>query len=226
MERAEELTRLLGSLVREKAERRPAEPFALAISGGSSPERLFKLWSGSYRELILWSNIMLFWVDERVVPPDHPESNYGNAKSLFLDNVSIPSQNIYRIEAESGAGLASENYSAIVNSILPVKSGYPLFDLIILGIGDDGHTASIFPGQNDLLKSRFAYAPSVNPYTGQQRVTMTAGTIMASANVVFYLRGESKRAILERLKSGEDTQNMPSSYFINKFGENSIYYDV
>ncbi len=226
MERAQELTRLLDSLVREKAKKLPGEPFALAISGGSSPELLFKLWTGSYRESLLWDNISLFWVDERVVPQDHPESNYGNAKSLFLDKVSIPAERIYRIETESGALVAAQKYSALVKSILPVKESFPVFDLTILGIGDDGHTASIFPGQNNLLNSPMAYSQSVNPYTGQHRVTMTGGTIMASVNVIFYLRGESKRAVLERLLSGEDTQNMPSSYFINKFGENSIYYDV
>lgn len=226
MERAEELTRLLDSLVRKKAEKFPEEPFNLAISGGSSPERLFKLWSGRYRDLILWNKVSLFWVDERCVPPDDPESNYGNAKSLFLDNVSIPSEQIYRIEAEGDVNDAAGRYSKLVKSILPLKDGFPVFDLIILGIGDDGHTASIFPGQDNLLNSPLAYSPSLNPYSGQGRVTMTGGTIKAASNVLFYLKGESKSATLERLRSGSNTRNMPSSYFIKEFGEKSIYYDV
>ncbi len=226
MERAEELTRLLDTLVREKADRSPGEPFALAISGGGSPERLFKLWSGRYRELILWERISLFWVDERGVPPDHPESNYGNAKSLFLDNVSISSEHIYRIESERDIIDAAGRYSKLVNSILPLKDGFPVFDLIILGIGDDGHTASIFPGQNNLLNSPLAYAPSLNPYSGQGRVTMTGGTINAAANVLFYLKGESKSATLERLKAYDSALMMPAAYFLKQFGENSVYYDV
>ena len=226
MERAIALTRLLDFLIREKAANFPDEKFALAISGGGSPHGLFALWSGIYREIIPWERVSLFWVDERAVSPSDPESNYGNAKSLFLDKMSIPRESVYRIVADIDTTLAAQEYSNLVKSKMAVKDGYPVFDLIILGVGDDGHTASIFPGQNDLLFSQEAYAPSVNPYTGQQRVTMTGGTISNAKNVVFYLKGESKKAILEKLEAGDESADLPAAFFLKKFGENSIYYDM
>jgi len=226
MERAIALTRLLDSLIREKAANFPDEKFTLAISGGGSPQGLFALWSGIYKEIIPWEMVSLFWVDERAVAPSDPESNYGNAKSLFLDKISIPRESVYRIVADIDTTLAAREYSNLVKSKMAVKDGYPVFDLIILGVGDDGHTASIFPGQIDLLFSPDAYAPSVNPYTGQQRVTMTGGTISNAKNVVFYLKGESKKTILEKLEAGYKTADLPAAFFLKKFGENSIYFDM
>jgi 6-phosphogluconolactonase len=225
MERAVELTRHLDFMVKTKAKQLPDESFMLAISGGSSPLSLFELWSGIFRETILWENISLFWVDERAVPPNDPESNYGVAKRFLLDKIPLSPARIFRIEAEKDVREAALNYSNLISNILPVKDGFPIFDLVILGIGDDGHTASIFPGQTGLFSHSMAYAASVNPYTGQQRVTMTGKTIETAKNVMFYVRGESKQDILNRLRESDSNENLPASHFLKLFGDESLYYD-
>ena len=127
-----------------------AGKFTLAVSGGSTPRQLFELMAGdTYRNQIEWSNLFLYWVDERCVPPTDEQSNYGmTAKALRLETLPLPKEQIFRIQGEDDPKEEDERYTALVEQNLPkAVSGLPQFDLIILGIGDDGHTSSIFPHQ-------------------------------------------------------------------------------
>jgi len=222
---SKELTDMLIMMIDEKSISNPSSLFSLAISGGGSPLRLFKLWSQEYRDSIPWHKISLFWTDERAVPQDDIESNYGSAKKHLLDRVPVPSKQIHRIVGESSPDDESLRYSALLKSMLPHKDGFPVFDLIILGIGADGHTASIFPGQESLYSDNRAYAPSLNPYSGQKRVTMTGKTILNSNKSVFYLTGEEKRETVEMVIKNSGESRYPASFFLEHLTISSIFWD-
>lgn len=199
--------------------------FSLAISGGNSPVRLFELWTTKYANAIEWEKIALYWVDERSVPPDHPESNYGNAKRLLLDKVPLLNDNIFRIFGENDAKEEAERYSkqALIN--LPHVSGFPVFDMVILGVGDDGHTSSIFPGQQDLLTSDKPFAPSVNPYSGQKRVAMTGNTVKYAKRPLYFINGISKSDAVEKLLIMKDNPEYPAAWLTRYMREPFIFWD-
>ncbi len=199
--------------------------FYLAISGGTSPVNLFSLWRGDYAEKIPWRKIELFWVDERCVPPDDPESNYGQAKIHLLDNIAIPEKQIHRIRGEEDPLSEAERYSVLVKSILPSRDGVPIFDFVVLGVGDDGHTSSIFPGQNHLYDLKEPYSNSINPYSGQRRVAMTGLPMTMAAMTAFYLTGLSKTAIMNNIyKKGADT-TYPAGYILKHAVNSNVFWD-
>ena len=141
------------------------DAFNLAISGGHTSELLFHLWAEIYPQSLPWQRVHLYWVDERCVPPTDGDSNYGLAKRTFLNHVKIPHDQIHRILGEANPDHEAQRYSDLVKKNLPDNDGFPQFDLLILGIGTDGHTSSIFPEQKDLLNYPTPYAVSVHPET-------------------------------------------------------------
>lgn len=217
--RAHQLTLLLIEMLNKKKE----DYFYFAISGGNSPLSLFSLWAGEYKDLISWDRVKLFWVDERAVPPEDDDSNYGSAKKHLLDKINIPTSNIFRIKGEEEVGREAMRYSMLVKKHLPIKDNFPVFDMVILGIGEDGHTSSIFPGQEHLYNHRDPYAPSVNPYSGQLRIAMTGSTILAAKKSVFYLTGASKIETVEMVKSNIGNPKYPASYLLKELGSSSIF---
>ena len=219
---AHALTRAFMDIVNGKKE---GEYANIALSGGSSPSVLFSLWSGEYKEMILWERVRFFWVDERMVPPENKESNYGNAKRELLDRVPLPAGSVHRIMGENDTAEEAVRYSKLVSSLLHVKEGFPVFDLVLLGIGEDGHTSSIFPGQEYLLDFPQPFAPSVNPYSGQPRVAMTGKTILFASKVVFYLNGSNKKEILDMVTAKGSSTSYPSAYFLERLGSDSVFFD-
>lgn len=219
---AHALTRAFVDIVNGKKE---GEYANIALSGGSSPSVLFSLWSGEYKEMILWERVRFFWVDERMVPPENKESNYGNAKRELLDRVPLPAGSAHRIMGENDTAEEAVRYSKLVSSLLHVKEGFPVFDLVLLGIGEDGHTSSIFPGQEYLLDFPQPFAPSVNPYSGQPRVAMTGKTILIASKVVFYLNGSNKKQILDKVTAKGSATLYPSAYFLERLGSDSVFFD-
>lgn len=200
--------------------------FNLAISGGSSAELLFRLWAEMYVKSIPWHRIHLYWVDERCVPPTDGDSNYGLAKRLFLDKVKIPRTQIHRIIGETDPENEAKRYSDIVRKNLPSSDGYPAFDCIILGIGADGHTSSIFPGQNDLLCHPDPYAPSFNPYSGQKRIAMTGQPLLRSSMTIFYVAGTEKAGILSEITQSEaQAGKYPAGYIYYHSSHGEIFLD-
>lgn len=173
---------------------KPSGPFFWALSGGSTPKLLFKLLAEEYRDKIEWSRIHFFWGDERCVPHDDPESNFGEVKRLLFDHVPVVWSQVHAVETDLSPEAAAEAYSTTMLSILPTNErGLPVIDVNMLGMGGDGHTASIFPNNMEaLLHNKQVCAVATHPESGQQRVTMTGPVLNASAEVTFLITGNGK----------------------------------
>lgn len=181
----------------------------IALSGGSTPGRLFRLWGENFGPAINWENIHFFWVDERCVPPDDPESNYKMAHDLFLEPLGVPSCNVHRIKGEMPAEAEAGRYAEELEEELPTENGYPVFDMIMLGLGSDGHTASIFPDQMQLLDTDDTCAVAEHPASGQQRVTLTGRVLNNAREVVFLATGKGKR---ERVREILNKEHIAGQY--------------
>lgn len=171
----------------------------IALSGGNTPKLLFETLAENYKEKIKWEFINFFWVDERCVPPDNMDSNYGMTKRYLLDKINISGSNIHRIKGEDEPVNEVLRYSKEVAITVPMERGLPQFDLILLGLGIDGHTASIFPNQMQLLESEKIYETAVQPETKQERITLTGKVINNAKQVYFLVSGIDKALVLSRL---------------------------
>jgi 6-phosphogluconolactonase len=187
----------------------------VALSGGSTPRRLYELLTTDrYRHRVAWDRVEFFWVDERAVSPDHSDSNYRMVRQVLLEPLAIPTAHIHRIEGErndlDAAALAYEREIARVFGVLP--DAPPLaFDLVLLGMGTDGHTASLFPG-TDLAgeASRWVVSQYV-PAIAANRVTMTPRLLNASRHVMFLVAGTEKADALALVLDGaRDPQRLPA----------------
>lgn len=168
-------------------------PFFWCLSGGSTPKLLFKLMAEEYQDKIDWNRLHFFWGDDRMVPYDDPESNYGEVKSLLFDHVPVIPSQIHPVPTDLEPEEAARAYAATITELLPRNSdGLPIFDLNMLGMGGDGHTASIFPDSMGLLTDERVCAVAHHPESGQVRVTITGPVINASDEVVFLITGNSK----------------------------------
>lgn len=171
----------------------------IAFSGGSTPILLFQHLSKTGEDKIDWNMVHIYWVDDRCVPPDHPESNFGMTKKHLLDHIPLPAKNIHRIIGEANPKIEAQRYSEELLSQIPLNDNIPRFDLIVLGIGDDGHTASIFPNQMDLLKSNSICAVGIHPVSGQNRITLTGKTICQGKEVIFLVTGSGKASVVAEI---------------------------
>lgn len=185
--------------------------FTVALSGGSTPRRVFELLAGEeFKEFIDWPNVHVFFGDERMVPPDHAESNYRMANEALLARVPVPPENVHRIE---GLGDAAANASAYESAMRGLfgDAEWPRLDLVLLGMGDDGHTASLFPGSEALNERRLWVAPNWVEKLGAWRVTLTAPAINAARHVLFLVNGAAKAGRLREVLKGEpDPSRLPS----------------
>ncbi len=171
------------------------EKYNVALSGGSTPDILFRLWADEYALTTPWEKFRFFWVDERCVPPTDEASNYGRFKVLLSDKVPDlkEGENVFRIIGEADPKAEAMRYSELVMQLVQQ------FDCIILGIGEDGHTSSIFPGQEQLLSASQPYMPSVHPTTGVKRVAMTGKLMMHAKQTIFMVTGSGKSNIINRI---------------------------
>jgi 6-phosphogluconolactonase len=175
--------------------------FLVALNGGNTPVRLFQLLGTDFREQVNWSKVQIFWGDERCVPPDDPGSSYGQARDILLSRVPIPDPNVHRIKGEIGPVEASKECSLALTAFSSPPLDWPRFDLVYLGMGEDGHTASLFPG------SPMDVAEPVIPVTAQyqdrpaNRVTLTPVVFNSARKVVFMVTGENKANILAEVLS-------------------------
>jgi 6-phosphogluconolactonase len=180
--------------------------FTWALSGGSTPRPLYEaLASDPYRERLPWSALHLFWGDERHVPPDHPESNYRMAREAMIDRVPVPRGNVHRVTAEDpDAQRAAAAYEEELRAFFALAPGeWPVFDLMLLGIGPDGHTASLFPGGAALReRDRLVVAPWVEAQR-TFRLTMTPPVLNHSRLSLFLVSGEDKAGALRAVIEGE-----------------------
>jgi 6-phosphogluconolactonase len=175
-----------------------------ALAGGSTPEALYQLLAGrDHVGRVDWSKVHFFWGDERCVPPDHPDSNYRMATMAFLDTIAAPRQNVHRMEGELDPELAADRYQAELERHfeLRVGQGFPEFDLILLGMGADGHTASLFPGTPGLEEARRWVVANRIEALGTTRLSLTLPVINAAAHVLFLVAGADKAERLAQVLS-------------------------
>lgn len=166
--------------------------FIWMLSGGNTPKLVFRKIAANFRDVIDWDRVKIFWGDERCVGPDDDESNYKMARENLLDHVPIPSSNIFRIRGEANPVEEAVRYSQLFKRHVHPNQGFPQADLVMLGMGEDGHTASIFPVNIDLFKSDALFEPSEHPETRQKRITATGMIINHAKVVVMVAPGEAK----------------------------------
>jgi 6-phosphogluconolactonase len=177
--------------------------FTVALAGGSTPQRAFELLASErFSQQLDWSRAHIFFGDERTVPPDDAESNYRMANEALLSRVGLPAQNIHRIngvgDAVSNALLYEDELRTFFND-----DAWPRFDLVLLGMGDDGHTASLFPGTKALAEQAAWVAANWVEKFASYRITLTVPAINRAAHILFLVTGENKAARLKDVLQGE-----------------------
>ncbi len=177
------------------------DQFLVALNGGGTPTRLFQMLATDFHNKVDWNKIHFFWGDERCVPPDDPGSSYGQARELLLSRVPIPESNIHRVKGELAPVEASKEYSLILKAYASPPLDWPRFDLVYLGMGEDGHTASLFPGSPVNVSE--AALPVIAPYQDRpaNRVTLTQLVFNSARMVVFMATGEKKAITLAEVLS-------------------------
>lgn len=202
-----------------------AQPqFDIALSGGRTPKKLFKLLVEKYKDSIPWERIRFWWGDERCVPPDDEKSNFKMANEILFSKIDIPQNNIHRIKGENNPEEEAIRYSEEIAENLNLRHGIPVFDMIILGLGEDGHTASIFPGQLDLIEDERTCAVSEHPLTGQKRVTLTGKVINNASRIFFLVTGANKSFRISEIMNDDEAAKLLPAYFISPENGQLIWY--
>ena len=193
----DELSLFFGELLKERINELPeGHNFSMALSGGSTPKAVFRFLAEHFNKQIPWEKVQLFWGDERCVPTDDKESNYRMANENLLTHIPIPESNIFRIKGEIDPQEEALKYKKVVEQNVTMEEVMPVFDLFMLGMGDDGHTASVFPDHSELFQSDRLFEVAVHPETGQQRITATGKLINHARVIVFLVTGEAKSSVV------------------------------
>jgi 6-phosphogluconolactonase len=186
--------------------------FAISLSGGSTPRRLYQLLAEPpFREAMPWDRIHWFWGDERFVPPDHPDSNYRMVREALLSRSPIPAANVHQIETSGDPAAAADAYEWTLKSYYGAETldpARPLFDIELLGLGPDGHTASLFPGTK-VLEERRRWVAEVVGAKPEERITLTYPALESSRHTAFLVAGADKREPLSRVLAGD--RELPSA---------------
>ena len=178
-----------------------SKPVHISLSGGSTPKLLFKtLAQAPYATDVNWNNLHFWWGDERCVEPTDPESNFGEANELLFQNVVIPAENIHRIRGEEDPAVESARFTQEMEAVIPHKNGMPAFDWILLGMGTDGHTASLFPNQTNFDDPALSVI-ATHPESGQKRISKTARLLENADRITYLVLGESKAEVLQEINN-------------------------
>lgn len=183
------------------------DTFHVALSGGSTPKIVFDVLAENFSDKVDWSNVHFYWGDERCVPPTDDESNYKMTVEHLFSKIDVPQENIHRILGEKDPETEAMRYANLLEINLDRVEEIPQFDLVILGMGDDGHTASIFPHQIELWEAEDHCVVATHPESGQKRVSINGKVINAAKEVTFLVTGASKaekvKAVTEKTKGSE-----------------------
>lgn len=198
--------------------------FDMALSGGNTPQKLFKYLIKKYQDALPWERIHFWWGDERCVSPTSDESNFKMANDLLFSHIKIPYTNIHRIKGENSPEEEAERYAVEMNKYLNRKNGVPVFDLILLGLGDDGHTASIFPDQLEIFEDSRNCVATKHPLTGQNRITLT-GKVLKNANRIFFMvTGENKSMRVSEIMNNEEAAKLLPAYYVEPVNGSLIWF--
>lgn len=214
---------LVGDICRSRR-----KAYFLALSGGGSAAELFRVLASGKVPAPDWSKVRFFWVDERCVPPESPESNFGNANRLFLTPLAIPPENVFAIDGKNSPEAEARRYSKVAQENVPLApDGMPRFDCAVLGMGADGHTASIFP-KVPQKKTRAPYAAWTNPQDGGRRVGMTERALLAAKIILCPITGEKKKRAFRRVieESRSSRQSLPAARVFARAKRVDIFTDI
>ncbi len=197
----------------------------IALSGGNTPQHLFAVLAEHYKNSIIWDKINFYWTDERCVSPESSESNYGEAERILFSKLNLYN-NVHRMMGENDPSEEAERYSQLMQRNLPSENNFPKFDFILLGMGEDGHTASIFPDCMNLLKSEKYCESVVHPENRQRRITLTGKVINNSDKIYFLVTGKNKAQVMKIISDrNEDSLKFPAGYIKQKNGNVNWYLD-
>lgn len=200
--------------------------YHLALSGGSTPKALFQMWSAEHASKKEWHNVHFYWGDERCVPPADPQSNYGVANELFFHhfNSHFHHHHVHRMKGEDDPQKEAKRYGDLLLHKLDQDGGWPVFDMIILGMGTDGHTASIFPHESHLISSGDVCAVATHPESGQNRVTLTGEVLRRARKVVFLVTGASKTEKINAIWNVTDDSAQYPATWVHQHAQHVIWY--
>lgn len=203
---AEAVARWSADLLVERATASPG-PFVVALSGGSTPRRLYEILAGGdYARRLPWDRMRLCFGDERCVPPTEADSNYAMVNQALLSKVPVPPENVFRMPTDGDLADAAWRYARDLRTLYGADSlqpGRPLFDVVLLGLGENGHTASLFPG-TDVLDETEAWVGSCQPHDApHERLTLTYPAIASSAAVLFLVTGAGKAPVVRAVRDGD-----------------------
>lgn len=207
---AKQIGDLLSKLSLEKNE------VYIALSGGSTPKAIFDVLSHEYKKKIDWSTLRFFWGDERIVEASDPESNFGMTREHLFDHVSTKAINIFRVKGELSPDDAVDDYIEVISENVPHTNELPQFDLMLLGMGDDGHTASIFPHQIGLWNSENVCELAQHPESGQFRVTLSGKVINNAKQIIFLVTGSNKAEKVKEIINDEASSKAYPAAFVDK----------
>lgn len=198
--------------------------FVLSLSGGKTPENLYKLMAEpKYSECMPWEHIFIFWGDERVVPSDDKQNNAHMAKAMLFDHIDIPTHNINPIPVDLEPGKAAEEYESTIKQFFGEEQ--PSFDLILLGLGENGHTASLFPGTDLVFENKRLVKELYVTDQNMFRITMTPLLINKAHNIIFLVEGKNKAEILNKVLNGPQQQDKFPAQVI-KAANGNLYWFV
>lgn len=189
----------------------PTRAFNLALAGGSTPRTIYRQWS-TVKDDSFWGKVHFFWGDERCVPADHDDSNYKMAYESFLSGIEISENQIHRIHGEANPEAESLRYANEIKEHLPITKNLPQFDWILLGVGTDGHTASLFPNSEALEEKNSVCIIAKHPQTGQKRISLTLPVINNAKKITFLVTGDEKAEVVrEILTNNGKSVNYPAA---------------
>jgi 6-phosphogluconolactonase len=177
--------------------------FGIALAGGSTPRTIYGHWT-TIQDDLPWTDVHFFWGDERCVPPDNEDSNYKMARDSLLSQIKITENQIHRIHGEENPEVEARRYAEELTAHLPTANNFPQFDWILLGVGSDGHTASLFPNSEALKEQNSICVVAQHPQSGQKRISLTLPVINNAKKVTFLVTGQEKAEIVREILKNKD----------------------
>ncbi len=200
--------------------------FHIALSGGKTPKFLYRILATKHLDILPWEKMHFWWGDERCVPPNNSESNFKLANDTLFTQTPVREENIHRIKGENPPEAEAIRYGKEIDAHLNLRGNKPVFDLIILGLGNDGHTASIFPGYTELFHAETNCAVTRHPVTEQNRITLT-GNVLNNANRIFLLATGKRKAmrVSDIMNDDEEAKLLPAYYVHPEKGKLIWFFD-
>lgn len=212
-------TQLLAEFILRLVAKSSGPQFHLALSGGKSAEMIHKQLAQEPSISLPWQRTHLWWSDERAVSPEHSASNYRQAKEALIDQAPVPEENVHRIRGELGAKQAAQQYEEEIQSLLDAD---PVFDLVMLGLGSDGHVASIFSAEMETVSQHRLVATTNGGDPHLDRVTLTLAAINSARDVVVFTSGSEKADVVERVLMGD--MSLPAAHVAPVAGEEHLHF--